>query len=73
MRLIFKVVIHRRVGVPLANLGPVQWAQLRPEALKVAFAGPNVTRHDPHLPFPSVCRVAHAGNTFQCVPAVWEY
>ena len=39
MRLIFKVVIHRRVGVPLANLVPVQWAQLRPEALKVAFAG----------------------------------
>lgn len=26
-----------------------------------------------HLPFPSVCRVAAAGNAFRCVPAVWEY
>jgi glyoxylase-like metal-dependent hydrolase (beta-lactamase superfamily II) len=26
-----------------------------------------------HLPFPSVCRVAVAGNAFRCVPAVWEY
>jgi len=26
-----------------------------------------------HLPFPSVCRVAAAGNTFRCVPAVWDY
>ncbi len=26
-----------------------------------------------HLPFPSVCRVAAAGNVFRCVPAVWEY
>ncbi len=26
-----------------------------------------------HLPFPSVCHVASAGNAFRCVPAVWEY
>src|SRR5690625_986693 len=26
-----------------------------------------------HLPFPSVCRVAAAGNAFRCVPAVWDY
>jgi glyoxylase-like metal-dependent hydrolase (beta-lactamase superfamily II) len=26
-----------------------------------------------HLPFPSVCHVAVAGNAFRCVPAVWDY
>jgi glyoxylase-like metal-dependent hydrolase (beta-lactamase superfamily II) len=26
-----------------------------------------------HLPFPSVCHVAVAGDVFRCVPAVWEY
>jgi glyoxylase-like metal-dependent hydrolase (beta-lactamase superfamily II) len=26
-----------------------------------------------HLPFPSLCRVAAAGDTFRCVPAVWDY
>ncbi|MCV7221210.1 MBL fold metallo-hydrolase [Mycolicibacterium elephantis] len=26
-----------------------------------------------HLPFPSVCRVAAAGDVFRCVPAVWDY
>jgi glyoxylase-like metal-dependent hydrolase (beta-lactamase superfamily II) len=26
-----------------------------------------------HLPFPSVCRVAVAGDAFRCVPAVWDY
>lgn len=26
-----------------------------------------------HLPFPSVCRVAAAGDAFRCVPAVWDY
>lgn len=26
-----------------------------------------------HLPFPSVCRVARAGNAFRCVPTVWDY
>lgn len=26
-----------------------------------------------HLPFPSVCHVANAGNAFRCVPEVWEY
>jgi glyoxylase-like metal-dependent hydrolase (beta-lactamase superfamily II) len=26
-----------------------------------------------HLPFPSVCNVAVAGNAFRCVPAVWDY
>ncbi|MGV0645282.1 MBL fold metallo-hydrolase [Mycolicibacterium sp. XJ879] len=26
-----------------------------------------------HLPFPSVCRVAYAGDVFRCVPAVWDY
>lgn len=26
-----------------------------------------------HLPFPSVCRVATAGDVFRCVPAAWDY
>ncbi|OJZ64503.1 MBL fold metallo-hydrolase [Mycolicibacterium diernhoferi] len=26
-----------------------------------------------HLPFPSVCHVAAAGNAFRVVPAVWDY
>jgi glyoxylase-like metal-dependent hydrolase (beta-lactamase superfamily II) len=26
-----------------------------------------------HLPFPSICHVAVAGDVFRCVPAVWEY
>jgi glyoxylase-like metal-dependent hydrolase (beta-lactamase superfamily II) len=26
-----------------------------------------------HLPFPSVCHVAAAGDVFRCVPAVWSY
>ncbi|MGE2722174.1 MBL fold metallo-hydrolase [Mycolicibacterium celeriflavum] len=26
-----------------------------------------------HLPFPSVCRVATAGDVFRCVPEVWGY
>jgi glyoxylase-like metal-dependent hydrolase (beta-lactamase superfamily II) len=26
-----------------------------------------------HLPFPSVCRVAVAGNGYRWVPAFWEY
>ena len=26
-----------------------------------------------HLPFPSVCHVAAAGDVFRCVPAVWDY
>lgn len=26
-----------------------------------------------HLPFPSVCHVAHAGDAFRCVPAGWDY
>jgi glyoxylase-like metal-dependent hydrolase (beta-lactamase superfamily II) len=26
-----------------------------------------------HLPFPSVCHVAVAGDAFRCVPAAWDY
>ena len=26
-----------------------------------------------HLPFPSVCHVATAGDVFRCVPATWDY
>jgi hypothetical protein len=26
-----------------------------------------------HLPFPSICHVAVAGDVFRWVPAVWEY
>jgi hypothetical protein len=26
-----------------------------------------------HLPFPSVCHVAVAGDVFRCVPAFWEH
>jgi hypothetical protein len=26
-----------------------------------------------HLPFPSLCRVAVAGDGFRCVPTNWDY
>lgn len=26
-----------------------------------------------HLPFPSVCHVATAGDAFRCIPATWDY
>jgi glyoxylase-like metal-dependent hydrolase (beta-lactamase superfamily II) len=26
-----------------------------------------------HMPFPSVCHVAVAGDAFRCVPAIWDY
>lgn len=26
-----------------------------------------------HLPFPSVCHVAAAGEAFRCIPSTWEY
>ncbi|ORA44442.1 MBL fold hydrolase [Mycolicibacterium chubuense] len=26
-----------------------------------------------HLPFPSICRVAAAGDVFRCVPSMWDY
>jgi glyoxylase-like metal-dependent hydrolase (beta-lactamase superfamily II) len=26
-----------------------------------------------HMPFPSVCHVAVAGNAFRCVPSIWDY
>ena len=26
-----------------------------------------------HLPFPSVCHVAAAGDAFRCVPTLWDY
>jgi hypothetical protein len=26
-----------------------------------------------HLPFPSLCHVAVAGDGFRCVPSVWDY
>ncbi len=26
-----------------------------------------------HLPFPSICRVAVAGDVFRCVPSMWDY
>lgn len=26
-----------------------------------------------HLPFPSICRVAMAGDVFRCVPSMWDY
>jgi glyoxylase-like metal-dependent hydrolase (beta-lactamase superfamily II) len=26
-----------------------------------------------HLPFPSVCHVAVAGDAFRCVPSLWDY
>jgi glyoxylase-like metal-dependent hydrolase (beta-lactamase superfamily II) len=51
---------------------PVEAARVRVRLLQelAATREPLVATH---LPFPSVCHVAVAGNAFRGVPAVWDY
>ncbi|MFF4712976.1 MBL fold metallo-hydrolase [Streptomyces eurythermus] len=51
---------------------PEESARVRTRLLKeLAASGEQLVAT--HLPFPSVCRVAVAGNAFRFVPAVWDY
>ena len=51
---------------------PRESARVRVELLReVAASGEALVAT--HLPFPSVCRVATAGDAFRCVPTVWDY
>jgi len=51
---------------------PEEAARVRVRLLReLAATGESVVAT--HLPFPSVCRVAVAGNAFRWVPAVWDY
>lgn len=51
---------------------PEESARVRNRLLKeLAASGAQLVAT--HLPFPSVCRVAVAGNAFRFVPAVWDY
>ncbi|OBI78057.1 MBL fold metallo-hydrolase [Mycobacterium sp. E740] len=51
---------------------PAEAARVRVELLReLASTGESLVAT--HLPFPSVCRVALAGNAFRCVPSAWDY
>lgn len=51
---------------------PAEAAAFRKQLLReLAASGESLVAT--HLPFPSVCRVALAGNAFRCVPTVWDY
>lgn len=51
---------------------PEEAARVRVELLReLAATGESLVAT--HLPFPSVCHVATAGDAFRCVPAVWDY
>ena len=51
---------------------PVEAARVRIRLLReLAATGDSLVAT--HLPFPSVCKVATAGDAFRCVPAVWDY
>ncbi len=51
---------------------PEESARVRIELLReLAATGESLVAT--HLPFPSVCRVATAGDVFRCVPTVWDY
>ncbi|WP_406643150.1 MBL fold metallo-hydrolase [Amycolatopsis sp. WGS_07] len=51
---------------------PEESARVRVRLLKeLAASGEQLVAT--HLPFPSVCHVAVAGNAFRFVPAVWDY
>ncbi|MCV7218203.1 MBL fold metallo-hydrolase [Mycobacterium crocinum] len=51
---------------------PTEAARVRVNLLReVAATGEALVAT--HLPFPSVCHVATAGDVFRCVPAVWDY
>jgi glyoxylase-like metal-dependent hydrolase (beta-lactamase superfamily II) len=51
---------------------PAEATRVRVELLRelAATGGALVATH---LPFPSVCHVATAGDVFRCVPATWDY
>ncbi|VEG41379.1 beta-lactamase superfamily metal-dependent hydrolase [Mycolicibacterium flavescens] len=51
---------------------PEESARVRIELLReMAATGESLVAT--HLPFPSVCHVATAGDVFRCVPTVWDY
>ncbi|MBI3214799.1 MAG: MBL fold metallo-hydrolase [Mycobacterium sp.] len=51
---------------------PAEAARVRIQLLQeLAATGESLVAT--HLPFPSVCRVAAAGDVFRCVPADWDY
>jgi glyoxylase-like metal-dependent hydrolase (beta-lactamase superfamily II) len=51
---------------------PVEAARVRIQLLReLAATGEALVAT--HLPFPSVCHVATAGDVFRCVPAAWDY
>jgi glyoxylase-like metal-dependent hydrolase (beta-lactamase superfamily II) len=51
---------------------PEQAARVRVRLLReLAATGESLVAT--HLPFPSVCRVATAGDGFRCVPTAWDY
>jgi glyoxylase-like metal-dependent hydrolase (beta-lactamase superfamily II) len=51
---------------------PEEAARVRVDLLrKLAATGESLVAT--HLPFPSVCHVAVAGDVFRCVPAAWDY
>jgi len=51
---------------------PEESARVRVELLKeLAATGEQLVAT--HLPFPSLCHVAEAGNAFRFVPSVWDY
>jgi glyoxylase-like metal-dependent hydrolase (beta-lactamase superfamily II) len=51
---------------------PEESARVRVRLLKeLAATGEHLVAT--HLPFPSLCHVAEAGNAFRFVPAVWDY
>lgn len=51
---------------------PVEAARVRIELLR-ELAATREALVATHLPFPSVCHVATAGDVFRCVPATWDY
>ncbi|MBB3602671.1 glyoxylase-like metal-dependent hydrolase (beta-lactamase superfamily II) [Mycolicibacterium sp. BK556] len=51
---------------------PLEAARVRVDLLReLAATGGSLVAT--HLPFPSVCHVAAAGDVFRCVPARWDY
>jgi glyoxylase-like metal-dependent hydrolase (beta-lactamase superfamily II) len=51
---------------------PEESARVRVRLLKeLAATGESLVAT--HLPFPSLCHVAVAGDSFRCVPSVWDY
>ena len=51
---------------------PEEAARVRVRLLR-ELAGTREALVATHLPFPSVCHVAVAGNAFRCVPGFWDY